>query len=195
MRTNHKWNHEQLLALYKLRDTCTMQEIGDLHGISRQRVEQLLRGASFPKKPRRHSTVMRARATEAQAKRQIHRAEMALKRSGLLQRLALACEEYKQGVGYNRLMRKYHIGQDTILSYMYDKGIARRLSRGGKNTRYPEIEKRNRGITEDYVAGVPIEEIMKKYSVKRGVVNTATLMAEVRRTPKQAGALRKNPHV
>ena len=128
----HHWTTAEVRVMYCLRDTHTMQEIGDVYGISKQRIEQLLRGHEFPKKPRRQSTEMILRSGTNRRARELVKHEGILNRSNRLHRVDLACEDYKRGWGYNNLMEKYHLGQETLLRPLRRRGLMRTRAQQAK---------------------------------------------------------------
>jgi hypothetical protein len=118
-RVNRLKQKERTLAMYELyKEGYVMQEIGDKHGITRERVRQLFKAFDLPSRPsglnpRRHAV------TEAKRKiKEKEASERSLKRNRKrLERLEKCAEDYRNGAGFLALAKRYHIGTVDIKDY------------------------------------------------------------------------------
>ena len=122
---NKKAIPERTWEMYELRETMTLQEVGDVYGISRERVRQILRDAGLNKKRNVKSQAMRDKSAEIQKQRDIDSAPRKQRKAMRLLKLAFALEDYKRGYGYNYLEKKYGLSQKPLMRYIKEKGFAR----------------------------------------------------------------------
>ena len=122
---NKKAIPERTWEMYELRETMTLQEVGDVYGISRERVRQILRDAGLNKKRNVKSQAMRDKSAEIQKQRDIDSAPRKQRKAMRLLKLAFALEDYKRGYGYNYLKKKYGLSQKPLMRYIKEKGFAR----------------------------------------------------------------------
>ena len=127
---NKKAIPERTWEMYELRETMTLQEIGDIYGISRERVRQILRDAGLNKKRSVKSQAMRDKSAEILKQRDIEAAPRKQRKAMRLLKLAFALEDYKRGYGYNHLISKYGMAQNPLMNYIKAHGVARTQREG-----------------------------------------------------------------
>jgi len=136
----------------------TQQEVAEKFGMTRQHISQLLMAWDMPPLPRRESAKVTAERAEYRAKmtqwRKERDARVKEKKADLLLRLNFALEDYKLGMGYVSLTRKYGLGQQVLVRFIKKMG-ANRTHRESMEFGYRPssagINKRNRRIYDEYV--------------------------------------------
>ena len=111
--------------MYELRQTKTLQEIGDIYGLSRERVRQLLKESGLKSMQRRSSEKMKLKSKAIKERIYEENAPRRKRKALRLMKLGFALEDYKRGYGYNYLKKKYGLSQKPLMRYIKEKGFAR----------------------------------------------------------------------